>query len=106
MAFSCARISFGRACSWAISSSTLRVLIPTAESSASATGKPTDSFLLRRHAASQRSMITISGTGRTGKPRHSHGCQKITVRQEALSPTAANTAIWRIPGKGASIIIR
>lgn len=33
------------------------------------------------------------GTGRTGMPRHNHRCQNITVRHEALSPAAANTAI-------------
>ncbi len=53
----------------------------------------------------QRSISAIAGTER-GRPRHSHGCQNRTVRQEALNPTAAKIAIWRMPGKGASIIIR
>ena len=55
MAFSCARICCGSACNCEISSSTRSIDIPASENSASATGRPSDSFLLRRHAASQRS---------------------------------------------------
>ncbi|MGV8577696.1 hypothetical protein ACV355_32705, partial [Pseudomonas aeruginosa] len=82
------------------------VAIPANDSNAKAVGNPIRNALLRLHAANQRNISPIAGTGRTGRLRHNHGCQKNTVRHDALSPVAANTAIWRIPGKGANIMIR